>query len=284
MLKIINKYLSMVRFSHTVFALPFALAGYLLAIRNHSFQPLILLWILLCMVTARSAAMAFNRVVDRDVDAENPRTAEREIPRGSISVPAAVLFIAGNSVLFVFFAFLINPLCGWLSFPALAVLFFYSLTKRFTWTSQFFLGLSLAIAPVGAWLAVTGAFDLRIFLLAGAVLLWVAGFDIFYSALDFDFDKGKGLNSIPVRWGISNAIWIARALHMLTIALLFSIYFAFNLGFVYLAGCAIVSLILLIEDYLVSANDLGKAMLAFNLNGMVSLLYAVVVLLDSIIR
>jgi 4-hydroxybenzoate polyprenyltransferase len=284
MVRSIRKFLSLVRFSHTIFALPFALAGFVFATQFYPFSWLTLLWVLLCMVTARSAAMGFNRIVDRDIDAENPRTREREIPRGEISVLAAGIFVAVNSILFVVFAFMLNPLCGWLSFPALGVLFFYSLSKRFLWGSQFLLGLSLAIAPVGAWLAVAGAFDWRIFLLAGAVLCWVAGFDIFYSSLDEEFDRGRGLFSIPVRWGVSRALWIARGLHVLTIVLLLSLYWAFGLGLIYLSGTVVVSLILIYEGTLVRANDLSKAMLAFNLNGLVSIFYVLVVFADTVIK
>jgi len=279
----IEQFLSLVRFSHTVFALPFALAGFVLASSVHPFSWWTLLWVLLCMVTARSAAMGFNRVVDRDIDALNPRTEKREIPMGIISVRAALLFVFINSVLFVFFAFMINSLCGWLSPVALAVLFFYSLTKRFTWGSQFFLGLSLAIAPIGAWLAVTGAFDPRIFLLAGAVLCWVAGFDIFYSALDIDFDKREGLLSIPVRWGIGTGLWIARVLHVITVILLFLVGWFFSLGLIYYIGTAIISILLLFEGFLVRRDDLSKAMLAFNINGFISIGYVLVVLADLLV-
>lgn len=274
----------MVRFTHTVFALPFALSGLALATTEAPFRWEVLLWVLVAMVSARSAAMGFNRIVDRDIDALNPRTAVREIPTGQISVVGAVVFVVLSSAVFIFSAFMLNPLCGWLSLPTLAVLFFYSLTKRFTWTSQFFLGLSLAISPAGAWLALTGSFDLRVLVLTAAVLLWVAGFDIFYSCLDLEFDLGQGLFSVPQRWGKAAGIWLARILHLLTVILVFSLYWLFPLATVYLAGAAVVAVILVIEDLLVSPRDLSRAMLAFNLNGAVSILFLISVLVGVLWR
>lgn len=181
----------LVKFTHTIFALPFALAGLALATTVAPFSWHVLIWVLLAMVTARSAAMSFNRIVDRKFDALNPRTSDREIPAGKISIRSAWIFVFLSSSLFILSAFMLNPLCGWLSPVALAILFFYSLTKRFTWASQIFLGLSLGISPIGAWLALTGSLDPRILVLSGAVLCWVAGFDIYYSCLDFDFDKSR---------------------------------------------------------------------------------------------
>jgi 4-hydroxybenzoate polyprenyltransferase len=268
----------MVRFTHTVFALPFALSGLALATTVAPFRWNVLIWVLVAMVAARSAAMGFNRIVDRDYDALNPRTAGREIPTGQVSFPAAVAFVAISSALFIFSAFMLNSLCGWLSLPALAVLFFYSLTKRFTWTSQFFLGLSLGISPIGAWLAHTGYLDWRVFVLAAAVLFWVAGFDIFYSCLDLDEDMKRGLFSVPRRWGIRAGIWIARLQHLATAALLISLFWLFPLGQAYLLGIALVVFILAVEDFLVGPDDMSRAMLAFNLNGTVSILYFFAVL------
>lgn len=268
----------MVRFTHTVFALPFALAGLALATTAEPFRWDVLLWVLVAMVGARSAAMGFNRIVDRRYDAHNPRTMNREIPLGEISVPAAASFVVSSSALFVFAAFMLNPLCGWLSPVALAILFFYSLTKRFTWMSQFFLGLSLGIAPVGAWLALTGAFDARIFALSAAVLFWVAGFDIYYSCLDVDFDLEVGLLSVPARWGVGGGIWLARFLHLVTAALLLWLWWLFPLNVWYLVLIGIVIAILAVEDFLVSPDDLSRAMLAFNLNGAVSILFLVAII------
>jgi 4-hydroxybenzoate polyprenyltransferase len=274
----ILRYGRLVRFTHTVFALPFALAGLALATTVTPFHWMVLVWVLVAMVAARTAAMGFNRIVDRHYDAENPRTKNREIVRGMVSVVGASTLVIISSAIFIFSAYMLNPLCGWLSPGALIILFFYSLTKRFTWTSQFFLGLSLAIAPVGAWLALTGSFDWRIFLLFAAVLLWVAGFDVFYSCLDLDYDGKAGLFSVPRRWGLRGAILIARVMHLITAMLLLSLYWLFPLGIVYLVGTIIVSIILAIEDFMVRPDDLSKAMMAFNLNGAVSILYFVAVL------
>ena len=262
-----------VRFAHSVFALPFAMAGLALATLETPFRWDVLLWVVVAMVTARSAAMGFNRIVDRRHDALNPRTAQRELPRGLISVRAAWGFVIISSAVFVFAAWMLNPLCGWLSPLALAITFFYSLTKRFTWTSQFWLGLSLAIAPIGAWMALTGGFDWRTVPLAAAVLLWVAGFDIFYACLDLEFDEKHRLHSVPRRWGLKGAIRIARFLHLFTAALLLSLYWLFPLGPFYLVGSGLVLLILVIEDLMVQPGDLSRAMTAFNLNGIVSILF-----------
>lgn len=267
-----------VRFSHSIFALPFALAGLVLAAREFGFRWEVLFWVVVAMVTARSAAMGFNRIVDRHFDAINPRTSERELPKGKLSVRAALAFVVVSSTVFIGAAWALNPLCGWLSPPALAITFFYSLSKRFTWTSQFWLGLSLAVAPVGAWLAVTGSFDWRIFPLTAAVLFWVAGFDIFYSCLDLEFDKKQGLYSVPGRWGLKGAIWIARTLHALTAILLVSQFWIFGLGITYLVGSILIAFLLAIEDSMVRPNDLSLVMSAFNLNGWVSILFLFAVL------
>lgn len=283
-LALIVRFARFVRFSHTVFALPFALAGLALAVRETAFRWDVLGWVLAAMVTARSAAMGFNRIVDRRWDRLNPRTAQRDIPAGRISVAAAWGFVALMAALFILSAFMLNPLCGWLSPLALAIVCFYSLTKRFTWTSQFFLGLSLAIAPVGAWMAQTGGLDARILVLSGAVLCWVAGFDIFYSLADLDFDERHGLLSVPRRWGVKGAIRIARALHFVSAVSIISVFWLFNLGWIYLAGAVIIALILAIEDSLVSAGDTSKAMFAFNLNGSVSILFFLFLIADLIIR
>lgn len=280
---IIIRFGRLVRFTHTVFALPFALAGLALAARETPFRWMVLVWVLVAMVAARSAAMGFNRIVDRRYDKLNPRTANREIPSGSVNVLQASAFVVLSAALFIAAAFMLNPLCGCLSPVALAILFFYSMTKRFTWMSQFFLGLSLAVAPVGAWIALTGTFDPRIFVLSAAVLFWVAGFDIFYSCLDMDFDKRHGLFSIPQRWGLRGGIWLARLLHLITGTLLLSLFWLFQLGPIYLGGVIIVIIVLAIEDFIVKPNDLSRAMLAFNLNGAVSILFFVALLLDVIL-
>lgn len=276
--RVIKRYGNFVRFAHTVFALPFALAGLALATLVAPFRWEVLFWVAVAMIAARSAAMGFNRIVDRHFDSRNPRTAERELPRGRISLAAAWGFVVVFSAMFVAAAWMLNPLCGWLSPVALAVLFFYSLTKRFTWTSQFWLGLSLGISPVGAWMALTGSLDLRILPLSAAVLLWVAGFDIFYACLDLDFDRAEGLFSVPRRWGLRGSILLARAMHACTAALLVGQFWLFPLGPTYLALTIPVVVILAVEDFMVRHDDLNRAMLAFNLNGAVSIIYFFAVL------
>lgn len=267
-----------VRFSHSIFALPFALAGFALAAKEYGFRWEALLLVVAAMVAARSTAMGFNRIIDRRLDALNPRTAQRELPHGRLSLPAAWVFTLVSAAVFFASAWALNPLCGWLSPVALAITFFYSLSKRFTWTSQFWLGLSLAVAPVGAWLAVTGSLDWRILPLAAAVTFWVAGFDIFYSCLDLEFDQRHGLHSVPGRWGLKGAIRMAWALHAATAALLVGLYWVFNLGLVYMAGSLIVAAVLAVEDAMVRPSDLSRVLTAFDLNGWVSILFFLSVL------
>jgi 4-hydroxybenzoate polyprenyltransferase len=206
----LRTYLSFVRFSHSVFALPFALTGALLAAREHPATWRQVVWIAAAMVTARSAAMGFNRLIDARFDAENPRTANRELPRGRMSRAEAIGFIVTCSALFVVSAYQLSPLCFALSPVALACIFWYSLAKRYTWATQLFLGLAMAIAPVGGWLAVGGRAGWEPWLLGGAIALWVGGFDVLYACQDFDVDRRQQLRSIPVRWGIERSLLISR--------------------------------------------------------------------------
>lgn len=280
----IRRYSRFVRFAHSIFALPFALAGLALATLETPLRWPVLFWVGVAMVCARSAAMGFNRIVDRYYDARNPRTADRELPRGEISLLSASVFVAASAALFFASAWMLNPLCGLLSPPTLVVLFFYSLTKRFTWTSQFWLGLSLAISPVGAWIALTGSFDWRTLPLAAAVLLWVAGFDIFYACLDLEFDRAEGLHSVPTRWGLRGGIALARALHAAAALAIFSLYWVFQLGTAYLFGAALVAALLAVEDLIVSPRDLSRAMVAFNLNGIVAIVFLFAVLAGLVWR
>src|SRR5437762_11765674 len=217
MLSRIRIYLSFIRFSHSVFAMPFALAGALLGSRHTTVTWGTVGWIVVAMVTARSAAMGFNRLVDRRFDALNPRTANREIPRGAMSALEATAFVVIASALFVFAASRLNPLCFLLSPIALAIVFWYSLAKRFTTWTQLFLGLAMAVAPVGGWLAVGGRGGFEPWLLAIAIGAWVGGFDVLYACQDLDFDRAHGLRSIPVRFGVPAALAISRALHVVTI-------------------------------------------------------------------
>jgi 4-hydroxybenzoate polyprenyltransferase len=270
----ISTYLSFIRFSHSVFALPFALTGALLAWQVAPFEWRQVLWVIVAMVAARSAAMGFNRLVDARMDALNPRTAMREIPKGLLSRRAATIFVIVNSAIFVSAAFQLNPLCGMLSPVALAIVFWYSLAKRFTSYTQAFLGLSMAVAPVGGWLAAGGPMAApEPWLLGLAIGLWVGGFDILYACQDVDFDRAHGLNSIPVRFGVPRSLVISRVMHVVTIACMAALGVLVPLGAVYFIGVLLVAALLVYEQSLVSANDLSQVKRAFDLNGWVGILY-----------
>jgi 4-hydroxybenzoate polyprenyltransferase len=269
----LTTYLSFVRVSHSVFALPFALTGALLAARHHPVTWWQVFWIVLAMIAARSAAMGFNRLVDARFDALNPRTAMREIPRGVMSRREATLFVVVSSVMFVAIAWQISPLCGWLSPLALAIVFWYSLAKRYTSYTQAFLGLAMAVAPVGGWLAAGGRSGWEPWVLALAIGLWVGGFDVLYACQDVDVDRDQGLKSVPVRFGVERALLISRGMHVGTIACMAGLAAIVPLGPVYLAGVAVVAALLAYEQSLVSATDLSQVKRAFDLNGYVGLLY-----------
>jgi len=264
----------MIKLSHSVFALPFALAGAALAARGHGIEWQQAAWIVIAMVSARSAAMGFNRLVDREMDAENPRTRDRALPRGWITPRAVAVIVAVCSALFVFSAYQLNPLCLKLSPIALLVILSYSFFKRFTWATHLVLGLALGIAPMGAWIAVTGTFDLAPLWLSVAVLTWVAGFDIIYACQDYAFDVSHGVHSIPRRMGVRPALLTARLLHLATVAALVAVYQVFELHTLYLCGTALVTGLLVYEHTLVRADDLSKIDAAFfSANGLVSVVY-----------
>lgn len=283
-----NKYLSLIKFSHTIFALPFALLGFFLGTlevgQGLSIQ--LFLLVLLCMVFARSAAMAFNRYLDRDIDEQNPRTQTREIPAGVISPKAALLFVVLNSLLFITTTWFINKLCFFLSPVALLIILGYSYTKRFTYLCHFVLGLGLSLAPIGAYLAAGGGFDLLPLMYSAAVLLWVSGFDIIYALQDESFDKSLQLSSIPVSLGKKKALNLSTLLHLVcSIIILAS---AFVLGNAYpgftwlhwLAAGIFVSL-LIFQHTLVKPHDLSRVNLAFfTTNGIASLIFGTLVILD----
>ncbi len=269
-------YLSFVRFSHSVFALPFALSGALLAARQ---TPLVwsrVAWILVAMVGARSAAMGFNRLVDARFDALNPRTADRALPRGAMTVGEAGAFVTVSSLVFVVAAWELNTICFVLSPVALAIVFWYSLAKRYTHWTQLFLGLSLAIAPVGGWLAIGGRGGWEPWLLALAVGTWVGGFDVLYACQDLDFDRAHGLRSIPVRFGVAKSLTISRLLHAVTVAALMLLPAFTPLPTFYLIGVGAVAAMLVYEQSLVSPTDLSRVKRAFDLNGYVGIVYLLV--------
>jgi 4-hydroxybenzoate polyprenyltransferase len=269
----------MVKFSHSVFALPFAVAGAVLASRVSGFDWIKGAWIVVAMVCARNAAMGFNRLVDRRLDAANPRTAGREIPSGVLSPMAVGLFTLVLLAGFVLAAANLNRLCLLLSPLAILIILGYSFTKRFTWGSHLFLGLALAIAPVGGWVAITGSFAVTPWLLAAAVLLWVAGFDIIYSCQDAGHDRKVGLHSIPGRFGIGPALVIARLFHALALLVLAAVGVTAGLHPVYHAGLALIGGLFLWEHRLVKASDMSRVDMAFfNMNGIIAVLYLVVIL------
>jgi 4-hydroxybenzoate polyprenyltransferase len=269
----IATYLSFVRFSHSVFALPFALTGALLAWREQPFSWMQVAWIVVCMVSARSAAMGFNRLVDARFDALNPRTAMRELPRGAMSRIEATLFVIVSSIVFVFASSRLSTLCLALSPIALVIVFWYSLAKRVTTYTQLFLGLALAVAPVGGWIAAGGRGGVEPWLLGLAIGLWVGGFDILYACQDVEFDRGHGLRSIPARFGIATAIRLSRVMHVGAIVAMAALWKGADLPSLYLIGVAIVAVLLFYEQSLVSDTDLSQVKKAFDLNGWVGIVY-----------
>jgi 4-hydroxybenzoate polyprenyltransferase len=262
--------LEMIKIEHTLFAMPFALMGALLAARGIPSGRQIL-WIVVAMVAARSAAMAFNRLVDRHFDAANPRTKMRAIPAGLVSVPFVVGFTVVASALLILASVMLNPLAAWLSPVALGIVFFYSLTKRFTAWSHAFLGIALSIAPIGAWIAVAGTLAWTPLLLGGAVVCWLIGFDVIYALQDVDFDKGAGLHSLPVRYGPTNALRIAHVSHALMVALLIATGISAGLGFWYYLGVGIAATLIATEHAIIRPDDLRRLNVAFfNLNIAIS--------------
>lgn len=273
-----QKFLSFVKFAHTIFALPFALVGYFMAAVHFDagFQWLDLLKVLLAMIFTRNAAMGFNRYVDRHIDAQNDRTVKREIPSGKISANAAGWFVIINVVAFIVTTWFINLLCFYLSFIAIAVVLGYSLTKRFTWLCHFILGLGLSLAPIGAFLAVTGTFHFVPVMLSFAVLLWVTGFDIIYALQDDQFDKEQGLFSVPAYFGRKAALWLSRLIHLGSALLILFMGVLLELNWIYFSGASIFALLLLYQQLIVKAHDLKRVNIAFfTTNGIASIVYAI---------
>ncbi len=282
-----KNYLSLIKFSHTIFALPFAIIGFFLAMRNAnaSFDLKLFLLMLACMVTARSAAMAFNRYIDRDIDVQNPRTKNREIPAGIIKANTALFYVILNSLLFISFTYFINSICFYLSPVALLVILAYSYTKRFTALCHFVLGLGLSLAPIGAYLVITGEFALTPVLFSLAVLTWVSGFDIIYSLQDEEFDKSLSLHSIPSALGKAGALKLSTLVHVLTALFVILPGVVESFSWFYWIGVLVFCSMLIYQHLLVKPNDLSKVNLAFmTTNGIASLFFAAFFLLDFFIH
>jgi 4-hydroxybenzoate polyprenyltransferase len=283
----IQHYLSLIKFSHTVFALPFAIVGFLLGVQAKNAWPGwdVFGFVLLCMVFARTAAMAFNRFIDRKFDSRNARTATREIPRGIIRPNAALAFVVLNAILFMASSYAINLLCFALSPVALLVILGYSLTKRFTSLCHIVLGLGLSLAPIGAYLAVTGVFDVIPLLFSGIVLTWTAGFDIIYAMQDEEFDRSESLFSIPVALGKKNALRLSELLHVFTGILFLTAGYLMQPGIAFWIGAAVFLGMLIYQHRIVSPNDLSRVNLAFGTtNGIASVVFGVSYCIEFLLR
>ena len=284
----VKNYLSLVKFSHTIFAMPFALIGFVLGVANLKSSntgvptnEIILLFflVLVCMVSARSAAMGFNRYLDRHFDQLNPRTAIREIPAGIIKAEKALGFVVVNSFIFIVATYFINPICFYLSPVALFVILFYSYTKRFTYLCHLVLGIGLSLAPIGAYLAVTGVFDLLPLLFSFAVVFWVSGFDIIYALQDAEFDKTQSLYSMPSHWGGEQALRMARFFHLMSASFVVAAYVVGNFHWIYLLGLIVFIGMLIYQQSIVKANDLSRVNLAFmTANGIASIVFSIFVI------
>ena len=286
LIKATRDYFSLVKFSHTIFAMPFALIGFTLAVsgNEYHFSVRLLILVILCMVFARNAAMGFNRLVDRRFDSLNPRTAKREIPAGRISSNEAALFVIINSILFIICTGFINRLTLFLSPVALLIVLGYSLTKRITWLCHFILGLGLSLAPIGAYISVTGTFNILPVIYSFIVLTWVSGFDIIYALQDDEFDRNYNLHSLPSSSGRKNALLISVIVHIVTFILIVAAGLTGKGNILYWTGAAIFSVLLVWQHLLVKPDDLSRVTLAFQTtNGIASILYALFVILDVII-
>lgn len=283
-MKQVKAIFELIKFQHTIFILPFALISMLVCVDGlPSFS--VIFWILVAMVSARSTGMAFNRVVDLRFDALNPRTQHWHLPARKVSLKLVWIFIVIMAIIFIFSAYMLNKLAFYLSPLALAILYFYSFTKRFTWLTHILLGLSLGIAPVGVWIAITSQIALPPFVLGLAILLWVAGFDIIYATQDIEFDKKYNLSSMVVRFGLPKALLISRVMHLLMVISLLWFGFLTQLGLFFLIGVFISASILIYEHSLVSSDDLSKVNIAFfNVNGLVSIVLFIMTCLEILVR
>ncbi len=278
------KYLKLVKFSHTIFAMPFAIIGFFLAFDSYKPTVWIFLFIVLCMIFARNAAMGFNRYLDSEIDKKNPRTAKREVPAGIISGKNALIFVIVNSILFIITTWFINNLVLLLSPIAIFVVLFYSYTKRFTPLCHFVLGVGLALAPIGAYLAVSSSFSWIPLMFSFIVLLWVSGFDIIYAMQDYDFDKKENLKSIPVFIGKKWSLILSTVLHIISAILVILVGFMFNFHWIYWIGAGIFTSLLLYQHTIVKINDLSRVNLAFfTTNGIGSLIFGIITVVAILI-
>jgi len=284
-MKKIVTYGRMIKFSHTIFALPFVLSAVVLAFRDHHPGVWEIFWIIVAAVSARSAAMGFNRIADLGFDRKNPRTQAREIPSGKLSLASAVGFVALSSAVFVASAAMLSPLCLYLSVPVIAVLFGYSYTKRFTLWCHLYLGFAISLAPMGAWIAATGAFSWGILCLSMALMTYIAGFDIIYACQDTTFDQEQNLFSLPSRIGVERALVLSSALHGMSFAFFLTIYFIFDMGRVYLATVGVIGILFVVEHKLVNPKDLRHIDIAFfHVNSVVSVVLFAGILMDELVR
>jgi len=275
----------MIKFSHTVFALPFAFSAVILAQRRHQMIISDIFWILLAMIGARSSAMGFNRIADAKFDAKNPRTSKRDIPSGRLPLSSAVVFVIFFSGLFIFSSAMLGKLCFYLSFPMLVVLFSYSYTKRFTWLSHIYLGFAISLAPAGAWIALAKSFSWSILILSFALMTYIAGFDILYACQDIEFDKDEGLFSIPAHLGVQKALIIASIIHLASFCFFFLIYFVFDMNLMYFFAVVIIGILLIIEHRLVKPDDLSNVNFAFfHVNSLISITLFLGILADELVR
>lgn len=281
----VGVYGRMIKFSHTVFALPFALSALVLAGREHAVSLSQIFWILVAMVGARSAAMGFNRIADVGFDARNPRTASREIPAGRLSTTAAAVFVVLFSGVFILAAAMLGRLPLMLSVPVLGVLFLYSYTKRFTWLAHVYLGFAISLAPLATWVAVAGVVSWKILWLSLALLTYITGFDILYACQDIDFDRSQGLYSIPAHFGVRRALRAARVIHAGAYAAFLMIYFAFDMTGVFLLTVGLIGLMLVFEHWLTDPEDLSHVHIAFfHVNSVISVTLLAGVLADELVR
>jgi 4-hydroxybenzoate polyprenyltransferase len=275
----------MIKFEHTIFALPFALSALLLANRVNPVTPRLVFWIIIALTSARSAGMGFNRLADAKWDAKNPRTANREIPSGNLSISETAIFVMISSFMFILSAAAISLLCFWYSFPVLLILFCYSYTKRFTWMSHLVLGFVQALGPLGVWLAVTGGFSAKILTLSLSLGAYIAGFDLLYACQDAEFDRTEGLYSMPANLGIDRAIFLSGILHVVTFLSLLYLYWVFSLSPIYLFFVTVIGILLIVEHKIVKPHDLSRINIAFfHVNSVISVLMFAAIITEELIR